>query len=96
MRGGLCQQLPTLRDGVALVTLKTGLKYDDGMNFQTSFDFVANYTDTLTLFIFSKDSFASPLRTVRGVEPSTLYNYVQPSTQLQRSWRFKIQQQLRI
>lgn len=62
MRGGLCQQPPTLRDGVSQVTLKTGLKYDDEMNFQTSFDFVATYTDTLTLFIISKDSFASPLQ----------------------------------
>lgn len=96
MRDGLCQQPPTLQDGVSQVTLKTGLKYDGRMNSQTSFDFVANYTGTLTFFIFSKDSFASPLCTVRDVEPSTLYSYIQPSTQLQRSWRFKTRQQLRV
>lgn len=33
---------------------KMGQKYDDGMNFQTSLDFIANYTDSLTPFIFSK------------------------------------------
>ena len=93
MTGGLCQQPPTLWDGVSQVTLKTGLKYDDGMDFQTSFDFVANYTDSLALFVFSKSSFASPLCTARDVQPPTLYSYVQPSTRLQRSWRFKTQQQ---
>lgn len=96
MRGGFCQQPETSRDGVSQVPLKMGLKYDDGMSFQTTFGFIANYTGTLTLFILSKDRFASPLCIVRDVEPSTLYSYVQPSTRLQRSWRFKIQQQLRI
>lgn len=79
MRGVLCQHPPTLLDGVTQFIVKAGLKYEDGMNFQTSFDFVSNQHRQiryLTSFTFPRDSFATLLHTVGDVQSSTLYNDV--------------------